>query len=155
MKNRKREICTSGTVRDEDGNVLIYSANERGDRGNVGIIRSPNRAGADRAAVLGQRLGGGASLGGDQVADGLAGKTRLAGRGREAGIEPRAASGGGDGDHGEQLVTRAGDEELKLAVLVDRAERCDGCRTGALLAETFRPQLHVPAGEAFQPIRIG
>ena len=26
MKNRKREICTSGTVRDEDGNILIYSA---------------------------------------------------------------------------------------------------------------------------------
>src|SRR6202051_3841055 len=44
MKNRKREICTSGTVRDEDGNVLIYSANVRGDRGNVGIIRSPVRA---------------------------------------------------------------------------------------------------------------
>jgi hypothetical protein len=31
-------------VRDEDGNVLIYSANDRGDRGNVGIIRSPIRA---------------------------------------------------------------------------------------------------------------
>jgi len=31
MKNRKREICTSGTVRDEDGNILIYSeARERG-----------------------------------------------------------------------------------------------------------------------------
>ena len=30
MKNRKREICTSGTVRDEDGNILIYSANDRG-----------------------------------------------------------------------------------------------------------------------------
>jgi hypothetical protein len=44
MKNRKREICTSGPVRDEDGNVLIYSANDRGDRGNVGIIRSPVRA---------------------------------------------------------------------------------------------------------------
>ena len=44
MKNRKREICTSGTVRDEDGNILIYSANDRGDRGNVGIIRSPIRA---------------------------------------------------------------------------------------------------------------
>ena len=26
MKNRKREICTSGSVRDEDGNLLIYSA---------------------------------------------------------------------------------------------------------------------------------
>ena len=25
MKNRKRETCTSGTVRDEDGNILIYS----------------------------------------------------------------------------------------------------------------------------------
>jgi hypothetical protein len=44
MKNRKREICTSGTVRDEDGNILIYSANDRGDRGNVGIIRSQLRA---------------------------------------------------------------------------------------------------------------
>jgi len=44
MKNRTRETCTSGSVRDEDGNVLIYSANDRGDRGNVGIIRSPIRA---------------------------------------------------------------------------------------------------------------
>jgi hypothetical protein len=26
MKNRKRESCISGTVRDEDGNILIYSA---------------------------------------------------------------------------------------------------------------------------------
>src|SRR6516165_1354350 len=44
MKNRKREICTSGSVRDEGGNILIYSANDRGDRGDVGIIRSPVRA---------------------------------------------------------------------------------------------------------------
>ena len=44
MKNRTRENCTSGSVRDEDGNILIYSANDRGDRGNVGIIRSPVRA---------------------------------------------------------------------------------------------------------------
>jgi len=44
MKNRKREICTSGTVRDADGNILIYSANDREGRGNVGIIRSPIRA---------------------------------------------------------------------------------------------------------------
>src|ERR1700730_1862959 len=29
MKNRKQEICTSGTVRDEDGNILIYSAKLR------------------------------------------------------------------------------------------------------------------------------
>jgi hypothetical protein len=33
-----RETCTSGSVRDEDGNILICSANDRGDRGNVGII---------------------------------------------------------------------------------------------------------------------
>jgi protein-S-isoprenylcysteine O-methyltransferase Ste14 len=44
MKNRTRETCTSGSVRDGDGNILIYSANERGDRGDVGIIRSPVRA---------------------------------------------------------------------------------------------------------------
>ena len=29
MKNRKREICTSGSVRDEGGNILIYSAPEQ------------------------------------------------------------------------------------------------------------------------------
>jgi hypothetical protein len=29
MKNRKRETCTSGSVRDEDGNILIYSAAAR------------------------------------------------------------------------------------------------------------------------------
>ena len=32
MKNRKRETCTSGSVRDEDGNILIYSANVGGSR---------------------------------------------------------------------------------------------------------------------------
>jgi len=26
MRNRMREICTSGSVRDEGGNVLVYSA---------------------------------------------------------------------------------------------------------------------------------
>jgi hypothetical protein len=31
MKNRKREICTSGTVRDEGGNILIYSAKQTVD----------------------------------------------------------------------------------------------------------------------------
>ena len=51
MKNRMLEIGTSGTVRGEDGNILTYSAwgkpairNERGDDGNGGIIRSPQRA---------------------------------------------------------------------------------------------------------------
>ena len=44
MKNRMREFCTSGSARGEDSNVLTYSANDRGDRGNVGIIRSPVRA---------------------------------------------------------------------------------------------------------------
>jgi hypothetical protein len=32
MKNRKRETCTSGTVRDEDGNILIYSARWSGSQ---------------------------------------------------------------------------------------------------------------------------
>ena len=30
MKNRKRETCTSGSVRDEGGNILIYSASPVG-----------------------------------------------------------------------------------------------------------------------------
>jgi hypothetical protein len=30
MKNRTRETCTSGSVRDGGGNILIHSENERG-----------------------------------------------------------------------------------------------------------------------------
>ena len=44
VKNRMREICASGSVRGGDGNIPTYSANDREDRGNVGIIRSPIRA---------------------------------------------------------------------------------------------------------------
>jgi len=57
MKNRTRETCTSGTVRDEAGNILIYSANDREDRGNVGIIRSPIRASILPDYIAGQLVG--------------------------------------------------------------------------------------------------
>ena len=73
----------------------------------------------------------------------------------ELGVDARAAAGGADRDDGEQLVARAGDEELKLAVLVDRAERGERRRALAVLAEAFGPELHVPAGEALQPVGIG
>ena len=47
---------------------------------------------AHRAAVLGERLGGGAALRGDEIADGLAGEVRLA---RElARDQPRCAGRG-------------------------------------------------------------
>jgi len=50
MKNRKRETCTSGTVRDEDGNILIYSEDRK--RGGVAGGGAGATAGAayDRAA---------------------------------------------------------------------------------------------------------
>jgi hypothetical protein len=81
MKNRKREICTSGTVRDEDGNALIYSANDRGDRGNVGIIRSPIRA-----SILPDQIG--TNLRRERQLEGIA-KAKAAGvyRGRPPSIE--------------------------------------------------------------------
>ncbi len=50
--------------------------------------------GADRAAVLRQRLGGGAALRGDEVAHGLAGEIRLARELGEVGFDARAAAGG-------------------------------------------------------------
>src|SRR5262249_18905797 len=44
--------------------------------------------GAHRAAVLGERLSGGAALRGDEIADGLAGEVRLAREPREVGRDP-------------------------------------------------------------------
>jgi hypothetical protein len=42
MKNRKREICTSGTVRDEDGNILIYSATRLSHEPCLGVKVNAN-----------------------------------------------------------------------------------------------------------------
>jgi hypothetical protein len=44
MKNRKRESCTSGSVRDEGGNILIYSA--AWERGGVAARGAGAAAGA-------------------------------------------------------------------------------------------------------------
>src|SRR5262249_36837134 len=54
--------------------------------------------GTHRAAVLRQRLGGGAALRRDEIADGLASEIGLAGERRKLGIDPRAAAGGADRD---------------------------------------------------------
>ena len=59
---------------------------------------------------------------------------------------------GVDGDHREQLVARAADEQLHLAVLVDRAERRERRGALAVLAEAFGPELHVPMREALEPV---
>src|SRR5215203_2702962 len=70
-----------------------------------------------RAAVLRERVGGGAALGGDQVADAAPGKARLAGPPRELRLDLRPLPCRRDGQHGEQLVLRPGKIELLLRVL--------------------------------------
>src|SRR6516162_1279164 len=52
VKNRMREICTSGSVRDGDGNAPIYSAFDLSQCGNVGF--EPCRLG--QAGVIGEEL---------------------------------------------------------------------------------------------------
>jgi hypothetical protein len=51
MKNRKREICTSGTVRDEDGNILIYSARHAETIPTLGQPASEKRQGTKSRGV--------------------------------------------------------------------------------------------------------
>jgi hypothetical protein len=47
MKNRKREFCTSGSVRDEGGNILIYSAARCSGGTNGFVERGAGAAEAD------------------------------------------------------------------------------------------------------------
>ena len=108
---------------------------------------------AHRAAILDERLDGGAALRRDKVADGLAGEVGLAREPREVIRDARTTAGGADGDDGEQLVTRPGDEELELAVLVDRPDGAYRGRALAVLAETLGPELDVPARKALEPVR--
>src|SRR5216684_8208823 len=110
---------------------------------------------AHRTAVLRQRLRRGAALRGDEVAHRLIPEIGLAGERREFLVDARPATGGADRDDGKELVARPGDEELELAVLVDRPERADRRRALAVLAEALGPQLHVPARAALEPVGVG
>jgi len=58
MKNRKRESCTSGTVRDEDGNILIYSARHAEAIPTLGEPASEKRQGRKSRDVGHQRCSG-------------------------------------------------------------------------------------------------
>ena len=51
MKNRKRESCTSGTVRDEDGNILIDSARHDETIDALGRPASEKRQGTKSRGV--------------------------------------------------------------------------------------------------------
>src|SRR6516164_10900640 len=57
--------------------------------------------------------------------------------------------------HGDQVLRHAVEIELELAVLVNRAECCDRRGPAAPLAKAFAPELHIPGGEACEPIAIG
>src|SRR5262245_17296979 len=92
-----------------------------------------------RAAVSGKRLGRGAAFGRDQIADRLAGKTGLTRELGKLAVDARALSRFADRDDGKELVARAGDEQLQLAVLIDRPERRQRRGALAVLAEALRP----------------
>src|ERR1700742_3315358 len=104
-------------------------------------LRNMDRA--HRAAILGQSLGGGAPLRADEVTDRLAAESWLPAKLRQFLVHARADAGAVHRDHREQLVARAADEELQLAVLVDRPERRDRRGALALLAKALGPELHV------------
>src|SRR5215469_3092978 len=52
VKNRMREICTSGSVRGEGGNILTYSAFDLSQGGNVGF----EACWLGQAGVIGEEL---------------------------------------------------------------------------------------------------
>ena len=62
MKNRKRESCTSGTVRDEDGNILIYSARNAEPIHALGRPASEKRQGTKSRWVGHWRAAGSCTL---------------------------------------------------------------------------------------------
>src|SRR5262245_771043 len=108
-----------------------------------------------RAAVPGERLGGRPAFGRDQIADRLAGEAGFAGELGKLAVNARALSAGADRDDGEELVARAGNEQLQLAVLIDRPERRERRSPLTILAEALGPKLHVPMGQPLQPVAIG
>src|SRR5690554_2496427 len=83
-----------------------------------------------RAAVPGERIGGGATLSRDEVADALAGEARLARALRQPLVHERPLPRDAGGHDGAELVVRPCEIELELAVLIDGAD--GGHRLGAV-----------------------
>src|SRR5512143_2652278 len=111
--------------------------------------------GAHRAPGRNQSLGDGALLRRDQVARRVAreivGACELGQVWRDAWALSRAILA----DDGDEVLRRAVEIELELAVLVDGPERGDRRRPLASLAEALAPELHIPGGEAGQAVAIG
>jgi hypothetical protein len=90
MKNRKRESCTSGTVRDEDGNILIYSARHSETIHALGRPASEKRQGRKSRWVKHGRCSG---LYGDLAAGWGAGRFDRSGRAGRFGSKVGCARG--------------------------------------------------------------
>src|SRR5690606_10829284 len=95
-------------------------------RSERALVKSREMDGAHGAAVLRERFGGRASLRGDEVANRAAAEVGFACPPGKLGIHARSLASAVRGYDGEELVARAGNEKLKLAVLVHRAERTEG-----------------------------
>ena len=137
-------------MRREDG----FQHEMHHQRARAPLVEDIEIDGAHRAPLGHQRLGDGALLRRDQVAGGMAGEIIGAGELGEVGRHARAAAGAILADHGDEVLRRAVEIELELAVLVDRAKRRDRRGALAVLAEALAPELHIPGGEARQAVGI-
>src|SRR5262249_30225737 len=107
---RLTESINAQEMRRDDG--LEHEMHQQ--RAEAFLVEPREMQGAHRAAVLGERVGGGAALGGDEIANRLAAEVALAGALGELGVDAGPLPPGVHGDHGEQLVARTRDEELQL-----------------------------------------
>jgi hypothetical protein len=118
------------------------------------LVRPLDAHDAHRPAAAHEGLGGGPLLGLQQVAHGPPGEVgerRVARQFRRDGV---AGPGRPAHHQGEHLVARAGEVELQLAVLVDRAERANRRRALSVLAQALGPELAVPQAEPGQPVDV-
>src|SRR6185312_910275 len=111
--------------------------------------------GAHRPAGREQGLGDRLLLRGHEIAGGVPREVLGVGDLGEIGRDARPAAGAILAHHCDEVLRRAVEIELKLAVLIDRTKCRDRRRPLALLAEALAPELHVPGGEARKPIAIG
>src|SRR5690242_12117040 len=110
---------------------------------------------AHRAAVLCKSLSGCTAFRSHQIANGLAGKSRLTRKFRQLAVHVRSEAFAVDRDHSEQFVARSIDEQLQLTMLIDRSKSRQRCGALAFLPETFRPELYIPMRKALEAVTIG
>src|SRR5581483_5019504 len=124
------------------------------ERAERALVQDFQIDGPHRPPGSDQGLGDGALLRGDQVSRRLAREIFRVGELGEVRSDARPPANTIFADHSDEVLWRAIEIKLQLAVLIDRPKRRDRGGPLPVFAQAFGPELHIPGGKTRQAVAV-